>query len=105
LLDAEPDGEPSAAVHERVCEARERARARQGCANSLLERRALYRVCALSAADRREVERAFARLRLSVRGCLRVLRVARTIADLSLSSRVEGPHIAEALGYRQMETR
>jgi magnesium chelatase family protein len=103
LLDGEAAGEPSASVRERVCAARERAEARQGCANGLLERRELYRVCALSEADRADLERASTRLGLSMRGCLRVLRVARTIADLSLSERVEGPHIGEALGYRQLE--
>jgi magnesium chelatase family protein len=47
------------------------------------------------------LEKATEKMRLSMRGYTRVLRVARTIADLAGSETVESPHIAEAITYRQ----
>ncbi len=98
----QPDAESSAAVQVRVIAARRRQVARQGGPNGLLEGRKLRRVCA--AADGhadRVLSKGAARLGLSVRGVSRVLRVARTIADLEGSLLVAGRHVAEALQYRQ----
>ena len=103
-LARESDGEASAAVRERVAAARHRQMARQGLPNAQIEGRVLRRVCAT--ADVRAnalVARSVARLGLSVRGVTRVLRVARTIADLEGALTVERRHVAEALQFRQAD--
>jgi magnesium chelatase family protein len=98
-----PPGEPSARVAARVATARERALARAGKPNNELGGREIDRDCALGEAERALLEQAVNRLGLSARAYHRVLRVARTIADLAGDGRVEGPHLAEALGYRRLD--
>jgi magnesium chelatase family protein len=75
--------------------------ARQGCLNARLEGRALRTACAL---DTHDVEALLAtgvsRLRLSARAVMRVLRVARTVADLDGSPALTATHVAEALQFR-----
>jgi magnesium chelatase family protein len=93
--------EPSVAVRERVRAAREFRRARgQEIDNALLGPGAVRRAASLDPPGRTLLERAVDRLGLSARGHDRVLRVARTIADLAGSERVGAEHVAEALGYR-----
>jgi magnesium chelatase family protein len=93
--------EPTRDVRRRVVEARARQQARQGCLNAYLEGRHVERYC--GPADK-TVEallgRGVRRLGLSVRGVTRVLRIARTIADLGGHAVVEAPHLAEALAFR-----
>ena len=88
-------------VRQRVVEARAKQIARQGCLNAYLEGRQVERIC--GPADK-TVEallgRGVRRLGLSVRGVTRVLRIARTIADLGGHPAVEAPHLAEALAFR-----
>ena len=103
LRGGEPPGEPSASVRARVVEARERALARAGRANGLLGPREVDRDCALRDADAALLERAVERLGLSARAFHRILRVARTIADLAGSARIETPHLAEAIALRRRE--
>jgi magnesium chelatase family protein len=93
--------ESSGSVRDRVALARERARARDG-GPSASGGAALLRACSLDAASRRTVERAARVHRLSGRGVTRLLRVARTIADLSCSSKVTEEHILEASCYRAL---
>jgi magnesium chelatase family protein len=69
--------------------------------NGELDGRALREVAALDAEGQRLVERAAARLALSGRAYTRVLRVARTIADLTGVEPVQAGHVAEALQFRQ----
>jgi magnesium chelatase family protein len=99
-------GEPSAAVRTRVLSARERQMQRPGRAarlNANLQGRAFERVCAIDHAGRRLLERSAERLHLSARGFHRVLKVARTIADLGGAHSIEPDHIAEALQYRMVD--
>ncbi|MCR3766998.1 magnesium chelatase, partial [Pseudomonas aeruginosa] len=87
-------------VSERVGAARQRQLARQGCANAHLDLLGMHRNCALAEADRRWLEAAGERLELSLRALHRILKVARTLADLDERQHIERQHLAEALQYR-----
>jgi magnesium chelatase family protein len=96
-------GESSADIRQRVEQARIRQRLRYGggagC-NARAPGRWLESHGALSSAARQLLTTAGERLALSARGFHRVLRVARTIADLEGDTEIGTPHVAEALGYR-----
>jgi magnesium chelatase family protein len=93
-------GEPSAAMRARVLAARARQLARDGVLNARLQGRPLRARAALDDAARQLAARALSKLALSARGYDRVLRVARTIADLGGADRVAAEHLAEALQFR-----
>ena len=95
--------ESTADVRVRVQSARRRQLERQGQLNSRLDGRALRSHATLDRASRALVGTAVTRLGLSVRGVTRVLRVARTIADLAGHPKVESQHVAEALQFRVPE--
>jgi magnesium chelatase family protein len=101
-----PQGEPSAAVAERVAQARTIQTQRYQqlgipiTLNARLSGDHLYQQTLLEPAGQTLLEEASAALRLSMRGITRVLRVARTIADLSASETVQKSHLAESLSYR-----
>lgn len=104
-LDLPAAGERSAVVAARVLKAREAAGARlaghpSARVNADLEGALLEEVAAPDAEGRALLLRAAERFGLSARGYHRVLRVARTIADLDGSAAVRQPHIAEAISYR-----
>ena len=103
-LSAAADGEPSAAIAARVAVARDRALARQGAPNASLGGEALDLHCALDEATSRFLQSAAARLGWSARGFHRVLRVARTIADLAHRPAIGVEHVAEAIQYRRVLT-
>ncbi|WP_288099143.1 ATP-binding protein, partial [Pseudomonas sp.] len=93
-------GEDSASAAERVAEARERQQKRQGCANAFLDLPGLRRHCTLSTVDENWLETACERLTLSLRSAHRLLKVARTLADLEQVDGIRREHLAEALQYR-----
>jgi magnesium chelatase family protein len=94
--------EDSATVRARVIKARTHALMRAGRPNGEISTRELERDCALGAAERQWFEAALERLGLSARAYHRVLRVARTIADLDGgAAALERSHLAEALQYRR----
>ncbi|VXB05796.1 putative bifunctional enzyme and transcriptional regulator [Luteimonas sp. 9C] len=95
-----PGGEASADVAARVALARERQHARGGTLNARLDQSATARDCRLAARDQALLERAIETLHLSARAMHRILRVARTIADLDGSEAIATAHLTEALGYR-----
>ena len=98
-LSRAPAGETSAAVSARVAAARARQWARYG-ASAALNAEAGLDAIVLQAEARTLAESSAERLRLSARGFTRVLRVARTIADLAGSAEVRRVDVAEALAYR-----
>ena len=100
------DGDSSATVAVRVAAARKLAIERQGDINARLAGERLETHCRLDAAAAGLLRDAANRLGWSARGFHRVLRVARTIADLANSPTVETPHLAEAIQYRRaLQTR
>jgi len=100
-----PAGEPSAAVRARVMRARDLQRARSGKPNALLGQRETERICRLTPADQALLEQAIDALELSGRATHRILRIARTIADLAGSEAIATAHLTEAIGYRQLDRR
>jgi magnesium chelatase family protein len=100
-----PRGESSAAVRERVTRARAMQAARAGKANAALGQAETERDCRLPEAGQQLLERAVERLQLSARSTHRILRVARTIADLAGSEAIGVPHVTEAIGYRHGDSR
>lgn len=100
LTDDATPGETSASVRARVIAGRERQVARAGKPNAQLGPAELALDCKLGASDQHLLETAIDRMQLSARAVHRILRVARTIADLGTSPGIETMHLAEAIGYR-----
>jgi magnesium chelatase family protein len=94
--------ETSAAMRARVNQARGRQQSR-GCANSRMPTRLIRQQCALDATGERTLEMAMKRMSLSARAHDRILKVARTIADLDASPSIAAKHIAEAIQYRSLD--
>ncbi len=96
-------GENSAEVRRRVEAARERQIRRGGLPNARLDNRGIERVCLLRPADRKVLEQAIERLGLSARAFHRILKVARTIADLEGAEQIATAHLTEAINYRRLD--
>ena len=93
----------SAALRAHAARARERQVARQGTPNARLAPRDIEAHCTPDAAGAALLARAMARLSLSARAYHRILKVARTIADLADSVTIGAVHVAEAVGYRRFD--
>ncbi|MGH8706508.1 MAG: ATP-binding protein, partial [Burkholderiales bacterium] len=100
---AAANGDSSAAIHDRVVAARERQLARQGKPNADLGTREIEQLCTVEGEAQALIKQAIARLALSARAYHRVLRVARSIADLAASEVIAAQHVAEAIQYRRMD--
>ncbi len=100
-----PAGESTAMVRARVDAARARQQARSGCTNSALSNSQIDGLCAVDGEGRRLLEQAIARLGLSARAYHRILKVARTVADLAGAEAIEPTHLAEAIQYRSLDRR
>jgi len=95
--------ETSATIRARVERARERQLERQQAVNARLQPADVARHCVPEAAAEELLAKAMTRLALSARAYHRVLKVARTIADLAGCDRIDAAHVAEAIGYRRMD--
>jgi magnesium chelatase family protein len=103
-------GERSADVAARVLAARERQRSRFGertstPINAAMEPEELRRHCRLEQDARKLLDTAFERLHLSARAVTRILKVARTIADLAGAEKIAPGHVGEAIQYRSLDRR
>lgn len=96
-------GETSAQVRERVVCTRQIQLERAGKPNALYSTREVDSYCQLSADDAQFLENAIEKLNLSARAYHKILKVARTIADIECQANITRSHLSEALGYRAMD--
>jgi len=99
----ESNRETSETVRERVIIARQIQLQRFNKCNSMLNNREVEHACQLSENDEKLLDRAIEQLGLSARAWYRILKVARTIADLERSEQIKTPHLIEAITYRRVD--
>lgn len=99
----QPKRQTSRQVRERVVVAQHRQLSRQGKLNGELTGRDLDAVCEISVGDSKILEQAMTRFKLSARAYHRILKIARTIADLDGSDYISTAHLSEALSYRALD--
>lgn len=97
-------GEKSSVIRTRVTESHQRQLARQGKTNNRLGVKEIDQYCTLDTVSENLLKQAISRLNLSARAYHRILKVARTIADLSGVEKISNQHIAEAIQYRRLDT-
>lgn len=104
LRKGSPEGEEtSVTIRQRVIKARNIAMARTGNPNALLTVPEIKQFCQLSEQGYQLLEQAMNKFGLSHRAYHRILKLARTIADLAGSEEIELPHLSEAIGYRKLD--
>jgi magnesium chelatase family protein len=108
VLRGQQQGESSALIRSRVERARERQRARFAgrpgiCANAHMRPRELREFCRIDDRSAALLKAAMSRLGLSARAYHRVLKIARTIADLEGVDDIRTAHVAEAIQYRSLD--
>lgn len=109
LQDKSPEATPSAEIKKKVCAAREIQRKRfenDGIfTNSQMSSSHIEKYCALGEVEHKLLQSAFEKLGLSARAYNRILKVARTIADLDQSAEINKKHLSEAIQYRSMDNK
>lgn len=103
LRERSADTEDSATIRARVSKARQRQIERAGKPNATLNNREVERWCKLDEQSQTLMDKAMDRFNLSARAYHRILKVARTIADLRDEEEISALHLTEALGYRAMD--
>jgi magnesium chelatase family protein len=100
-----PRGECSASVRARVTASRNIQLHRNGTLNSRLTHQQIDTVCTLNDSDRSLLQQAMTRLQLSARAYHRILKLARSIADMDESENIQTRHLMEAINYRKLDRR
>ena len=107
LLSENFESEPSNAIHSRVVQARQIQLERYSnfrlFSNSQLSAKMIKQFCKLDAACLELIEKSIRKYHLSARAYHRVLKVARTIADLDAATDIRSVHLAEAVQYRSLD--
>ena len=102
-LQRDTASEDSATVRQRVVRAREIQQSRQGVANRFINNQQITLFCELAPSDEALLALVMEKFKLSARAYHRILKVARTIADLAGSEHIQTPHLSEAVSYRSMD--
>ena len=106
-LESNTQSESSSVIRQRVNKARqiqiERYKKHKIFSNSELTPKLMQKYCKLDEAGKKILKSAFEKLNLSARAHDRILKVARTIADLDTKENIEAKHIAEAIQYRSLD--
>jgi magnesium chelatase family protein len=105
-LRSQADGTPSASMRDQVSAARRRQAARFGSSrstNGRMSHRQVKKFCALDDAGEMLLKQAMQEMGLSARAHDKILRVARTIADLDNSENITASHLSEAVQYRRLD--
>ncbi|MDH5480440.1 MAG: YifB family Mg chelatase-like AAA ATPase [Nitrosomonas sp.] len=103
LMQRHTTGEKSSAIRKRVNKAHQQQLSRQDKTNSKLTVKEIENFCALDSSCENLLKQAMSRLNLSARAYHRILKVARTIADLANAKDINNQHIAEAIQYRRLD--
>jgi magnesium chelatase family protein len=96
-------GECSAVVRERVTQTRDIQERRNNTLNSRLTHQQIDAVCVLKKTDQLLLRQAIEKLQLSARAYHRILKLARTIADMDNTADIRTPHLTEAINYRKLD--
>jgi magnesium chelatase family protein len=97
-------GPDSDSIRAEVVACRELQVERAGRSNAKLDPQQVKQHCALASHDTKLLSEAITRLRLSARATFRILKIARTVADLDEAERIATPHLLEAINYRRFDT-
>jgi len=103
LSSSNEKNESSADIALRTTQARNKQYLRQGKSNAKLTNKEIEQFCKLGKQETQLIERAMLKMKLSARSYHRILKVARTIADMTHSDQIHAQHLSEALGYRQLD--
>ena len=103
LMQQRSTGEKSSVIRKRVEASHQRQLKRQGKTNNRLGIKEIDQFCTLDTTSETLLRQAINRLNLSARAYHRILKVARTIADLSAAEKINNQHIAEAVQYRRLD--